>query len=282
MTLHFTPVRPPALAPPQHSLVRSAVTNLDGEAGWESGLTYAPELPGSYRAISGVTEQIVDHRREALPLVEYKPWELEVEDPCDRMWQYDRAEITARLDRAMAATESYSIARELMAGELARADYEAMGGAESDDALLNPHLAAGATVLGAGPVSPKRGLGMLEAEGGAALAGGQVWLHVPRIARPFFPELVKQGQLLFTNVDNVIVSDAGYANTPPDGRAAADGVAWIYATGTTVVRRAPVEHDGPEAETVDTATNRILRRARRIVAAHFDPTAHFAVPITLS
>jgi hypothetical protein len=49
-TLTRTVVAAPQATPPVHSLVRSAITNVDAEPGWERGLTYAPETPGGYRA----------------------------------------------------------------------------------------------------------------------------------------------------------------------------------------------------------------------------------------
>lgn len=280
MTRTRTVVASPQLREPGHSLVRAAITNLDGEAGWERGLTYAPETPGSYRAASGCSAQELDHTREAVPTVGYMPWELLVEDPCDRLWQYDRAEVTGRLRRAVAAVESFAIARELWTGELAKLD---AAEAPDGDMAGNLYLGKAPEVVSAEPVSPKRGLGLLEQAAGEALTGGQAFLHVPRLARPYLPELVKTGDLLTTNIGNMIVADAGYPNQAPDGEDAPEaGVAWVYATGPVVVRRSPIQDDAEDAQIIDTETNRILRRAWRRVAATFDSAAHFACPITLT
>jgi hypothetical protein len=124
---------------------------------------------------------------------------------------------------------------------------------------------------------------MLEQAAGEAFHGQQVYLHISREARPFFPELVKVGQLIYTNLDNLVVADAGYPGGPPDGVAAADNVAWIYATGPVIVRRTPLIVESAElAQVVDVRTNTIRRTAARRVAATFDTCAYFAVPITLS
>jgi hypothetical protein len=277
---------PQATIPP-HSLIRSAITNRDSDPDWQRGLEYAPETVGGYRALSGCTAEVVDFGAGGPPVaaVDYTPWELQVEDPCASVFGYREDEVTDRLRRAMDSTESYAIARELWAGDLTKADTAAAG----DGAAPNLYLARDPEVLNGGtPVSPKRGLGMLEKAVGDALRGQQAFLHISRTARPFFPELVKVGNLLYTNIDNVVVADAGYPGTPPDGTPPdgtddADGVAWVYATGPVVVRRSPFAMDSASAaEVVDTRTNAILRTASKRVAATFDPATLFAVPITLS
>lgn len=265
--------------PPPHSLLRAADTTHDADPDWQRGLEYAPEAVGGYRALSGCTAQVLDFGTGGrAPVVEYRPWELMVEDPCTTTFGYDQAAMTARLGRAVDAIESYAIARELWTGELSTADADA-----DDDLTPNAALTRNPTVVGSGPVSPRRGLGLLEGAVGDALHGQQAYLHISRTARPFFAELVKVGQLLFTNLDNFIVADAGYPGTAPDGEAAAADVAWIYATGPVVVRRTAL-FSGPSAsaEVIDTATNTVRRTAGKLVAATFDPASLFAVPITLA
>jgi hypothetical protein len=273
-------VTPPLARAPLHSLVRAVDTTRDADPDWERGMQYAPEATGGYRALSGCTAQVLDYGADdgPAPVVDYQPWELEVQDPCPTTFGYDEAAVTARMQRAFDAVESYGIAHELWTADLSVADSDAGAGRDP-----NPALTRGPTVLGTGPVNPRRGLGMLEAAIGDALRGQQATLHISRTARPFFPELVKVGQLLYTNIDNLIVADAGYPGSAPEGAADAPDVAWIYATGPVVVRRSPL-FMGPTAlnETVDQATNTIRRTASKVVAATFDPAALFAVPITLA
>jgi hypothetical protein len=273
---------PPAGVPP-HSLIRSALTNRDGDAdgNWTRGLAYVPETVGGYRALSDCTAEEVDYGADAgVPAaVEYRPWDLQVQDPCASVFGYDEQAVTDRLRRAADAVQSFAIARELWTGELSRAEAAARG--NPDDSNL--YLTKDPTVVADTPVSPRRGLGLLEQAAGEAFHGQQVFLHLSRAARPFFPELVKVGNLLFTNIDNVVVADAGYPGTPPEGAAAADGVAWVYCTGPVVVRRTPFVPDGADlAETLDVRTNTLRRTGSLRVAATFDTAAYFAVPITLS
>lgn len=270
----------PQATPPPHSLLRAADTTHDADPDWERGLTYLPEAVGGYRALSGCTALTDDHEAERgpAPIVDYQPWELEVQDPCRTTFGYSEQAVTERLRRAYDAVESYGIAHELWTGALTVADSDAGSGRDP-----NPALTRGPTVLGAGPVAPRRGLGLLEEAIGDALHGSQATLHVSRAARPYLWELEKVGYLLFTKIDNLIVCDAGYPGTAPDGATDADDVVWIYATGPVVVRRSQLFLGPTEgAQVIDTETNTVRRTASKVVAATFDPSTLYAIPITLA
>lgn len=273
-------VAPRATAPP-HSLIRAAVTNVDGEDGWEKGLTYAPETPGGYRAFTRCSDATyADLPDGPTPVVDYEPWELQIEHPCDSTLGYDRAAFDEQLRRALEATESYAIARELWAGDLTRGAADA---GDITDEERNLALVIGPEVLNGGAaVAPKHALGILEEAVGHALRGQQAYLHVGRRVQPLLADLFRDGNLLTTRVGNLVVADAGYPGTPPDGVADAAGVGWLYATGPVVVRRSPVFPPDPDTAVIDTRTNRLTLTTGRVVAATFDPSAHYAVPVDLT
>lgn len=271
---------PPAGVPP-HSLIRAAITNRDADPDWEKGLAYVPETVGGYRALSDCTAEEVDYGADSTVAepVTYRPWDLQVQDPCASVFGYSEEAVTDRLRRAAAAVESFGIARELWTGDLTRAEAVARGAAED----TNLHLTKAPVVVSDAPVSPKVGIGLLEQAAGEAFHGQQVFLHVARLAQPSLPDLGKVGNLLYTRLDNVVVADAGYPGTPPDGEVAAPGVGWVYATGPVVVRRTPFIPDGPDlAQVLDVRTNTLRRTGSLRVAATYDTAAYFAVPITLS
>lgn len=269
---------PPATAPP-HSLVRAADTTRDNDPDWQKGLQYAPETPGGYKAVASMNcapdAEDVDRLRGLVPYVDYAPWEVQFHDPCETTFGYREQDVTDRMRRLADATESYAIARELWTGELALAA-----------GLPNPSLMDGATVLGGGtPVSPKRGLGLLEKAAGDALMGQQAFIHCARDARPYLWELNQVGNLLYTKVGNAIVCDAGYPGHAPRGETDSDtdDVVWFYATGPVVVRRSELLFFSTAAgEVIDTRTNTRYRTASKLVAATFDPSVLFAVPVTLT
>lgn len=277
-----TVVRAPEAAIPLHSLLRAAVTGaaLDGEPGWERGLTYAPETPGGYRGLAACSAATVEHLTDAVPVVDYTPWYLQVEHPCRTLAGYDRAAIDAELRRALDAVESYAIARELWLGELTDAEFDA-----GDRDVRNLALVRGAEVLNGGdPVSPRRALGLVEQAIGERLRGQRGYIHTSREVFPYLPDTgtTQTGNLVTTQLGTLVVADAGYPGTPPAGEAAAPGVGWVFGTGPVVVRRGPVDADGPDAEVVDTRTNTVTRRVGRPVAATFDRAAHVAVAVTLA
>ncbi len=274
----LTRVAAPRATVPVHSLIRAAVTTLDDEPGWERGLTYAPESPGGYRAFAACTDADYDDEGAGpTPAVAYWPWDLQVVHPCHSTFGLDEEQLDAELGRAVDATESYAIARELWQGDLTRA---AAAAGDVDDPNLS--LVDGPTVLAAGaPQPPKVALGLIQAAAGRALRGQQVYLHAAPEVEPFL-DVTREGNLLTTKRGNLLVSDAGYPNTAPGGTDAAAGVGWLYATGPVVVRRSPVERVGIGQGAVDTRSNRLDLRATRVVAATFDRSAHFAVAVALT
>lgn len=275
-------VAPRASVPP-HSLIRAAVTGtaVDGEDGWERGLVYAPETPGGYRAFTRCSDATyADLPAGATPTVDYEPWELQVEHACHSTFGYDRDTLDAELARALESTESYAIARELWQGDLTAAAATA-GDITADE--RNLALVIGPTVLNGGTaVAPKHAVGILEDALGDALRGQQAYLHVSRRVQPLLGDLTRDGNLLTTRVGNLVVADAGYPNTAPGGGAPALNVGWLYGTGTVVVRRSAPFPPSRDGEVIDTATNTLTLRTGRVVAATFDRSAHFAVPIDLA
>jgi hypothetical protein len=275
----LTAVVAPRATIPVHSLIRAAVTNVD-EDGWERGLTYAPESPGGYRAFAACTDaEYEDLGADGpTPVVEYRPWDLQVLHPCHSTFGLDTVQLDAELGRAMDATESYAIARELWAGDLTRAAADA-----GDVDTPNLSLVDGPTILNGGaPAAPRIALALLQQAAGDALRGQQVYLHASRGLEPFVPDLTRDGNLLTTRVGNMFVADAGYPGTPPVGEAAAPGVGWLYATGPVVVRRSAVERIGIGEGALDARRNALDLRVTRVVAATFDRAAHYAVPVDLT
>jgi hypothetical protein len=278
VTLTRTVVAAPQATAPVHSLVRSAITNVDNEPGWERGLAYAPETPGGYVSWMRCTTETFENLVEKTPVVEYEPIEFQFVHPCHSRFGLTEPQIDEELRRAVDATESFAIARELWQGDITRAAVDA-----GDADAANLSLVDGPTVLNGGtPVKVHRALGMIEQALGEALRGQRAYVHLSRETLSLFGYLQAAGNLLTSWSGNLIVADAGYPGTAPIGEADADGIAWIYGTGPVVVRRSALFADGDEVASLDTATNTYTRRASKIAAATFDRAAHFAVPVDLN
>lgn len=274
----------PATAHPV-GLIASARTTLDQEEGWERGLSYAPEACGGYRVLSDCTAETIEQGADERPEpVDYQPFTIKVEETCSTRGGYDPTAIDARLRRQVLAIQGYAIGRELMLGELTRAELGA-GGVDQ----ANPFLADATrtTVLTTGPVKAKVGQGLLEEALGHALRGQVGYLHVPLVATSVLASVRPDGAMRRTLRDNQVVLEAGYPNVAPaaegaDPAAAAAGTAWLYGTGLVVVRRGQPFQDAPEdAQTIDHRRNLTTRSMSQRAAAHYDPCAQFAVQITL-
>lgn len=276
------PVAAQPAAPPSVGLIQSARTTLDAEAGWERGLVYAPESCGGYIGFSDCSASSVDQRRDRPGLVGYQPWTLFVEEECSTLG-YEQAAADARLRRQLAAVESYAIARELLLGELTRAEVAAGAYEQPNPYLTDPGRLTDLTP-GGGPTSTRRALGLLEEALGHALTGQVAYIHAPAAASQHMltAGVRVNGNLRQTFRDNQVVIEAGYAAAAPGGGLAAAGEAWLYGTGLTVVRRGPVFADTEDlGQLIDRGSNRVAYRVGRRVAAHYDPCAQFAVHVAL-
>jgi hypothetical protein len=106
-------------------------------------------------------------------------------------------------------------------------------------------------------------------------------LHLPTLVTGSLTEYVRRvGNDLLTRQDNLVVVDAGYPGTGPNGEVVG-ATAWAYATSMVQVRMSDLEIIAAPAQTVDRATNTVTAWAERVFAASYDPCVHFAIEITL-
>lgn len=118
-------------------------------------------------------------------------------------------------------------------------------GSAGGQPVVFPHLGAAVEVLDgeivlqpvASPVVTGadivHALGALEQEL-ADCYSGQGLIHVPRSVLPTLAAwnlIEERDGRLYTTAGNLVVAGTGYTGSGPDGAAAADGTAWIYATG---------------------------------------------------
>jgi hypothetical protein len=143
-----------------------------------------------------------------------------------------------RASRALEASESYLIARELWLGTQAQAsDWEADG--------VGWLASTAAQVVTTMPVDVGTALDMLEQAIADTSNGQQGFIHCTRQMGSALSQLGNtfrnvNGQIL-TYAGTVICPDAGYPGTGPAGQAVTDGSQWAYATLLPTVRRSPIE-----------------------------------------
>jgi hypothetical protein len=113
-------------------------------------------------------------------------------------------------------------------------------------------------------------------------------IHMPAQLVSVFGFVRREGNLLLTNLDTIVVPGSGYTGSDPNGDAASTGTAWLYATSMVDVRLSePVLIPDPATDpdwrfkALDKETNDLVVRAERFAVASWDALCHFAVHVTL-
>jgi hypothetical protein len=207
--------------------------------------------------------------------VYYRPLGVRFADQCSTLGgELD----TERLRRIAEATTPFVIARELWDGELSRTDSWTLRGQTHTNAYL---ASPTATVVTSNATVLRDSLAALEQAAVEAAQGQRVMLHLPTLVTGSLTEYVRRvGQDLVTRQDNVVVVDAGYPGTGPNGEAVG-ATAWAYATSMVQVRMSDLELITNPTQTVDRSTNTVTAWAERVFAASYDPCVHFAIEISI-
>lgn len=263
--------------PPTTGLVASAPPAPDEGDRWTTGVAWVPERCGAdYQLVAWCSSDNPDDYPEPRTSgAYYRPVGARMADQCSTLGgMLD----TERLRRIAEATTPFVIARELWDGAKGQDDSWTAQGVTYGNAYL---ASTDATVVGSGGAALLRGLAALEQSTMEATRGQQVMIHLPIVLNGGLAEYVRRvGNLLLTRQDNIVVIDAGYPGTGPNGETVG-ATAWAYATPPVQVRTSELQIITAPGQTVDRATNTVTAWAERVFAAYFDPCAHFAVEITI-
>lgn len=300
----FAVVAPPPLRPNLVSLVTSARDALAGgdetQGRWQAGFQFRPEANNDPSIRDWCTANgSNDHVPGTQPphgLIETVPWLVEVEDDCSS-FGFGGVDYIGRVTRALEAATPKGLEREFWTGEVAAA-------AGWPNLFLASPAAEDVTPTAGTAVDLPEAFNLLEDALAMCGAGGRGMIHCAAWSTPSYDLIRREGQLLLTARDTVVVSGAGYLGTGPDGAdPSAAGHTWLYATGLVDVRLGPIDVFGqlgrseqdpgawmPVAGSdggfdparfspvlLDRATNKLATRARRMVAATWDGACHFAV-----
>lgn len=271
----FTEVKAnPAAAQNAVNLLASALRPDDGTDQWMEGMAWRSELCPTYQGYNPCAELTEGPEPGGDGLVYYVPVAYRVADECSLMsGRFDEQRIT-RLANAVA---SFVAAQELWTGELSAMDpYDLPNGGVTNQ--VNPHLASDdAEVVTAPAGGILAALAALEERTREITRGQQVFLHAPiGLVDQVAQNLRRVGNELRTATDGILIGDAGYPGTGPDGT----GENWIYGTGPVAVRLGPVSAVVDPRATVDRETNTRQVWADRMFAVTFDPCAHTAMQVT--
>lgn len=276
-----TPVLATPSAPPRVGLIASArelnrvEEQVGGQSRWGGGFGYEPE---NYCAGSGVVDPCDSSKPPdaGLGVIEYDPVLLWAADQCAT---FDRTrDRQGRARRRLLACQSKLLAGELWTGTVAIAS-----------SFPNKYLASpDANTVSDGALSEVNALACLE-EALAACSCTTAMIHAtPGLLTQWKAASVVErfGNVFRTANDTIVVADAGYTGSGPDGQPAADGSVWAYGTDVVEVRLDEVmvfpNADAEAMTLTPSADNTLVYRAERLAAASWDGCCHVAVEVDIT
>lgn len=256
------------------NLLASAETPTGGGDDWMAGFAWVSESCPAWQGFNPCTELTDPPPEGNTGIVYVVPVAYRVGLECTTLSGTMDQERARRQAERIA---SFVAARELWTGDLSKLDpYDLPNGGAANQ--VNPHLEqvdAGNQL--AATADPMAALAELEAAAGEAVAGGPVLIHgSPRLIGRIAMNCERVGNELRTKTGAIVVPDAGYPGSGPDGT----GDGWLYATGPVLARLGPITSDTSPATTTDRSTNRRQVIAERMFAVTFDPCSLFAVQVT--
>lgn len=265
---------PVPVAPPFSLLNTATEVPTDGERFGVGGAVwpYPPGLPAAWAACStGTFRAKADGTGWDLPI--FSAFAVYLSITCSSVTAHTPG-FKDRVEIALAARESYAVAREL-----------SRGGAEP----LNPFLTdANLTILAAAAVTPDVGLAYLENAIGATGQAGMIHA-TPAVATAWngssggygVEQQGQNGPLRTTANKTLVAVDGGYIGANPSLHApAAAGQAWAFATGPVQYRRGEEFTIAEDiAQSMDRAQNEVTFYAERDYLVTWDTALQAAVLI---
>lgn len=246
---------------------------------WTAGIAWQPEGCGEgflYDASTCPPDNDIDVGvgRDA---IEANPYVIAAGDKCSP-WELGR-DWKGKAQRQLLASQSYLVAHELWTGEQAQ-----------DSGWPNRYLASlDSDVLTDGPESPTHALACLELGMAQAGKGRRGMIHATAdVVTEWWARgmLRREGGLILTVLDTIVVPDAGYTGSGQYGQPAADGSVWAFGTDVVQVRLGPIRYvpidETISARNFDRSVNTVLFRAERDALATWDACVHVAVEIDLA
>lgn len=278
-----TPVAPSPVAPPRISLVSLARDVTSRSPGWERGFAYrAPSC--NTGAVWDPANDETKPRSTSREEIAFEPFPIYVDDWCYFEIVGSEDEVQTRYEtevrNQLLAVQSYLIEQEFWAGDFAQAT-DSHG-----DARPNRYLAhLDSDVVTPSPQTAVAGLAAVEAGIAHYGRGQRGMVHAPVDVVTHWDDaglVHRDGNVLLTVNDNIVVPGAGYDGSGPEGQPRLDGSVWVYGTSLVDIRLSqimivPDRFD----QAFNRLTNTIDFRAERVAAATFDDCTHVAAELNL-
>lgn len=279
------------LRPPRSGLLASVATDLaiqgyDGNARWGGGLEWLTEMPplagdgyGARTAYCGQTTVTHDAADKATREFAY-PFSVYAFDWCSAL-AYQGRDFAGRAERALMATQSYSIAKEFWSGTIATA----AGAPWNTNVWLGKNTS---TIVTAGAMTPYKALAFLDGYAANSMRNGLAYIHTTvRVLDLLVAQqaVFRDGDRWRTGYGNLVIADAGYTGTVAGQTA---GTVWMVATTPVEILLGPVqtpnidEADGMR-QVVNFSINDFVVWAERDVLVLHEPTVlHAAAQVDMT
>lgn len=266
-------IEAPPARPPVYGIIAAGEVVDDPAVRLAAGTKWAPESCGNGGGRT-TAELCGGGALDELPanpgIVESDPFLVWGGDTCST-FGFAARDWNGRARRALEAVESYQLAEELWTGSLGLAQRSLADGAADTMTTSGTDVADGIACLEAGLGElgkGRRGILHLTTKVLALAVAAQV--------------LQRQGNIWTTPMGHLVIADAGYPGTGPNGEPA-DGTQWGYATSWLRIRRGPVDvvpgdvSDARRmAEALDRGVNTVVVYAERLVTWEWDECVHVA------
>lgn len=275
-------VNTPSPVPSRLGLLSAALMPNDGDDRWMGGFAYMPTTCSGVSAVvqcGAATNPTMTSPTE----VGFTPIVLFADDKCSAR-SFSTRDFETRVRQKLEAGTGRALEREFWMGTIAQAQ-----------TYSNDYLAkAGTTMLNSGTtMASYDALGCLEQYAADTGDGLRAMIHATRKTVTLWAKdhlVRREGNLLLTAMDTIVVAGVGYPGTKTDGTTPTGGDAVAYVTDMVSVRLSPVEiydnpSDGPDGSLssfTNKADNTIRMTAFRYAAATFDGCRHAGVLVDLA
>lgn len=270
-------VQAPVVRGPRYGLVAASPTAIDGtqeddSLRWPNGIEFQAEACAEVGlgliACNGGTMTAGSDG----DTVTADAFFLYASDRCSTLGSRTR-DWKGRAKRRLQAGQSYALALELWDGAATQAD------ADSENIWLSGSGTQSDEVT-SGPTASVKALACLVQALGGILFGGQGMIHMTSqmlVILNSLDALRFDGGIWTTPMGHIVVADAGYSGSGPDGVPAGDSQ-WMYGTPMIDVKLGPIDHPGrPDTiESVDVSVNDQLVWAQRVALLQWENTCGIA------
>lgn len=280
-------IAPPKPQAPQVSLVRSAATPQDTTDGrWITGFAFAP-----YNNWAAWMEDACAAHPSDVPggpggaevnaaIVNWVPPEVHEEDRCSAIG-YGGRDFVGRATLLLDVATPKAVEAEFWNGAYALAN--------SHPNLWLTKAGLATDLTPASVPSRDRGFEILEQGLADSGFGGRGFIHCRPSEMPNLFRVRREGNLLLTERDTIVVPGSGYPNLGPlgvTGATPAAGQAWMFATGMVEYREGPMNFypnpgdAGALSQILDKDTNTLVYRVFKPAVAYWDGQVTLACRVT--